>query len=138
MEKELEIDVKTFLEMFVAIGYLQEQRIFSYDLIMNMIDDAYWLDGISEHYKTIEYDDLLNEVNLVLNNMVNNDVLSIIYQNKDNDRVQYRITNNVNYKKIIEENSNYLADMIKVFYGIHGGKRKSVLLYPSMIKKINR
>lgn len=121
MEKELMIDVTTFMNMFVSISYLQEQRIFSYNRICKYFKNVHWSDDTAPFC----FGDLIDELNMVIDSMRKEGILSSI------DGNLYQVTDKINYKDIILNNHDALADMIEVFFNICGGKDKTIYLVPS-------
>lgn len=134
LEKEIKMDIKTFIQMYIAIGYLEEQRLFSIDKIREYINCVYERDGIKEYHEEVFYLDLVNEAVIVLNQLTKEGILSIVYHSDFDgryDQTEYRITNKVNYVDIIMNNYEYFEDMKKVFHGMQGGEKRYIKLYPS-------
>ncbi len=116
------ITVKTFLEMFVAISYLQEQRMFSYNKLKKYFKDCY--DPYDDSADFI-YDDVKHELNTVLDDMYDEEIIDYL------DTKLCFITDKINYKEIIENNRDILPDMIEAFKYIHGGNPKKLYIVPS-------
>lgn len=135
LEKEIKMDIKTFIQMYIAIGYLEEQRLFSIDKICKYIDCVYSRDGIKEYHGEVFFPYLINETMMILNELTAEGLLSIVYHSDCIDgqynQTEYRITNKVNYVDIIMNNYEYFEDMKKVFHGMQGGEKRYIKLYPS-------
>lgn len=120
------IDATTFVNMFLAISYLQEQRVFSPQAIFRFIDE----------YVLVPEEDVLlwdieEEARAAIENMINDGVLEELpyfsYKYPPSDKNSfldlsgnlYQITNMINYREIIEENKDKLYEMQKIFYEIY-------------------
>ena len=128
MEDKLIIDVKTFVEMFVSISYLQEQRMFNSENIRVYIRKNH---GANLDDYDFYYYQLFNELDSTIDDMTEKGIISKI------DGNLYFITDKINYKEIINNNHHALADMTEVFYNIYGGKDKKVSLVTSNSSKKN-
>ena len=127
---ELMISVKDFIEMFMAISYVQEQRIFSYRRIKKYVRSVNWSDDTAD----FTYDDLIGELDTVFHDMLNDGIVSRVNDNdddNDNENALYRISDKINYREIIGSNQDSLRDMLEVFYNICGGNDKVIYIVPS-------
>ena len=103
------VSVKELVEMFVAISYLQEQRIIDYSDIYDFIDD-------NQKYTDVEFIDLIDEAVSTLNELVNDGILSNLYPNKEYGL--YRVNDKIDFLELSKHSEDYLQYMNKIFFDI--------------------
>lgn len=134
MEKKRIVSVRELVEMFVAISYLQEVRIFKFDDICNYIRNCYNNKNIE--YDATDLDELLYEAEDTIGDLLYDDVISYVYPEACYG--MYKVNDKIDFIEISKYSKEYLKDMNKVFYAIHGGEPKNVKLTLSETKKNNR
>ncbi len=128
MEERREMNVNEFINTYVTISYLQEQRIFKLTNILKYIERCCLYDNIKE-YKNVSLEELINETKEVITDMINDGIISYVYNNGQYG--MYRINDKVDYMALTKQDKDYVADMIRVFLDINGGAAKYVSLTPS-------
>ena len=100
-----EMDVKTFLDMFMAVSYSQGQSLFDYTIL----EDFLFCD---EEYSRTEQDEIDEIIVDNLEEYERNGLVERINPNK----FIYRILNTYNFRKVIEDNYDDLEDMRTFFF----------------------
>ena len=103
------VSVKELVKMFVAISYLQEQRIIKYGDIYDFINDMIV-------YTDVEFNDLIDEALDTLDELESDGTLSRLYPNRG-PRL-YRVNDKINIFEISKYPEDYLKDMNKAFFDI--------------------
>ena len=118
MEKK-EITVKELVKMFVAMSYLNEQRIFSFYKLYRYIENCYQIEDDLYHLEVF-FPNLINEAEEIINDMINDEVISYVYPNGEYGMC--RINNKIDFLELAKLDKEYLEDMRNVFLSINGGK----------------
>ena len=103
------VSVKELVKMFVAISYLQEQRIIKYGDIYDFINDMIV-------YTDVEFNDLIDEALDTLDELERDGTISKLYSNKGYR--DYRVNDKVNILEISKYPKDYLKDMNIAFFDI--------------------
>ena len=108
--EQRKIDIETAVKLFMAISYVQENRLFDYYQFRNYLFESY---EASEDYinqeEILDYED---ELWRIIDAYLDDGLLSVI---EEYDGL-YRVNNCINFKYIIENNYDYYQDMIEFFY----------------------
>ena len=100
MEKVERISIDDFMSMFIAVSFLQEQRIFSIESLKNYLRNFY---NVS--------DETIDELDKIIIKMEEAKMLSKI----PNHDSLYRIGKNIPFERIVSSNYEY-ADGIRDFF----------------------
>ncbi len=101
MEKVEKISIDDFMSMFVAVSYLQEQRLFSIDSLKNYLYNFYCVDK-----------DVLKQLDEIIIKMEASNMIAKV-ANYDG---LYRIGNNIPFERIVSSNYEYADGMRNFFY----------------------
>ena len=112
MEKRRKVSVKELVKMFVAISYLQEQRIIKYSDIYQYIYTNY-------PYSKCDFTALRDEAKETIEELVGDGTLSVIYSN-DSGGI-YRVNDKINFLELSKYSKDYIEDMNMAFFDIIGG-----------------
>ncbi len=100
-----EMDVKTFLDMFMAVSYSQGQSLFDYTILEEFL-------FCDEEYSETEQDEIDGKIINYLGEYERNGLVERLNPKK----FIYRILNTYNFRKVIEDNYDYLEDMRTFFF----------------------
>ena len=109
-EKYQEIDLETFMKMFMAISYTHEQVLFNEESLTNYLWENY-----------LAADDILDEIDEIIIQMEDEGIIKKISECFH----LYQIANQFDYINIIKDNHQYLKEMIEFFYGYYDGSKTS-------------
>ena len=109
MEKRRKVSVKELVKMFVAISYLQEQRIIKYSDIYQYIYTNY-------PYSKCDFTALRDEAKETIEELVGDGTLSVIYSN-DSGGI-YRVNDKINFLELSKYSKDYIEDMDMAFFDI--------------------
>ena len=101
MGKIEKISADDFMDMFAAISYLQEQRIFNADNLKNYIKTFYVVD-----------DDVIKQIDEKIARMVESKMISKV----DNHEGLYRIGERIPFQEIIANNYGSADGMVDFFF----------------------
>ena len=119
MEKGVDINIDDFMSLFIAISFLQEQRILNIINIKNYLSYALELD-----------DKTLKGIDSSIDKMIEAKMISKVTGFDNIIKISKRIP----FKEIVYDKYDYLEDMIELFYeynnycfGLENNKEMSVL-----------
>ena len=104
------IDIDTAVIMFMAISYLQENRVIDLYVFRDYLFDSFARSN--EFLSQEELIDFEDEYYRIMNIYVEDGLLDEVEGHKR----LYRVNNCINYKYIIENNSEIYKDMVEFFY----------------------
>jgi hypothetical protein len=101
----IEMDLKTFYEMFMAVSYSQGQSLFDY---YNLEDYILYSNDYSEYVA----DEICDQISEYTEDFEIKGYIETL----ENNRSICRILNSFNFRKVIEENYEYLDVMRNIFF----------------------
>ena len=101
MEKIEKISIEDFMSMFIAVGYLQEQRLFNIESLKNYLRIFYAVD-----------DNIVNQIDFIAQKMEEAEMITKVDQYSG----LYRISSNIPFERIISSNYEYADGMRNFFY----------------------
>lgn len=119
MEEKREIDVEVFTRMFMAVSYTHEQ------MFLNLVNLAGYL------WKNLTNGEALNQMEQVIEQMVNDKELIKV----ENHNCLYQISNQLDFKSIIEANQDYLDDIVSFFYNYYDNAVSNIKVISSSKKQ---
>ena len=117
MAKEIELD--TFMKLFMAISYTHEQRYFNFAHLTGYL----WQNFVAE-------DDVIDQMEDIIDQMVNDKILI----SEEGYEDLYQISNEIDYMNIIKNNIEYLNDMKKFFMSYYNNFETSIVISNSKQK----
>ena len=124
-----EVNIREFLENFVAISYFQESRLFRYSDIYEYICRCY-KNGSEEYQEKVDVNDLHKESGRVLHEMVEDGTLTNL-EGKSGFNALFRVNDKIKYVNLAKYDNDYLLCMNRVFLDIHGGEKEFLALTPT-------
>lgn len=109
-EKDIyqEIDLETFMKLFMAISYSHEQVLFNEEAFTNYLWQNYLIE-----------DDVLDEFDDVMINLEDEGIIKKLYERFH----LYQISNQFDFIRVIKDNHQYLKEMIEFFYEYYDGSK---------------
>ena len=103
-----EIDLETFMKLFMAISYSHEQVLFNEETFTNYLWQNYLIE-----------DDVLDKFDEVITNMEEEGIIKKIHERFH----LYQISNQFDFISVIKDNHQYLKEMIEFFYEYYDGSK---------------
>ena len=121
-----EVSVKELIEMFVAISYFQEARVFKSVEIWDYLNRCYKA-GSEEYREKISFNDLEDEFYKVIGDMIKDKTLDSI-PTKTGFCILLKVNESDSFLEISEKDHDYLECMRRVFWDIKGGETEYLTL----------
>lgn len=109
-EKDIiqEIDLETFMKLFMAVSYTHEQVLFNEEAFTNYLWQNYLIE-----------DDILDEIDDIIIKLEDEGIIKKIYERFH----LYQISNKFDYIGLIKDNYHYYNEMIEFFYEYYDGSK---------------
>ena len=109
-EKDIiqEIDLETFMKLFMAVSYTHEQVLFNEEAFTNYLWQNYLIE-----------DDILDEIDDIIIKLEDEGIIKKIYERFH----LYQISNKFDYIGLIKDNYHYFNEMIEFFYEYYDGSK---------------